>query len=63
MFLGVEVFVLALQLYADVVHLDQGCQTQFLEELKTTWFVCWSRVGTKLCRAAALQELSLTPLT
>ncbi len=24
--------------------------------------VCWSRVGTKLCRAAALQELSLTPL-
>ncbi len=26
------------------------------------WFVCWSRVGAKLCRAAALQELSLTPL-
>ncbi len=24
--------------------------------------MCWSRVGTKLCRAAALQELSLTPL-
>ncbi len=31
--------------------------------LKTTWYVSWSRVGTKLCRAAALQELSLTPLT
>ncbi len=31
-------------------------------DLKTTWYVCWSRVGTKFCRAAALQELSLTLL-
>ncbi len=29
---------------------------------KTTWYVCWSRVGNKLVRVAALQELSLTPL-
>ncbi len=28
----------------------------FQAYLKTKCFVCWSRVGTKLCRAAALQE-------
>ncbi len=23
-------------------------------KLKTTWFVCWSRIGTKLCRATKI---------
>jgi len=42
--------------------LKQGCQGFYSSSFENYRDAYWSRIGTKLCRAVTLQELSLTSL-
>ncbi|KAI2656603.1 hypothetical protein H4Q32_029811 [Labeo rohita] len=55
-------YLSALQIVSRLGCLAFCCQTARCCETTNTFTACQSRVGTKLCRAAGLQERSLTPL-